>query len=227
MKKPNKRDSLNLVFSAFLILGYIVCTYFFLNMTSGVPRLAPYINALVFTVFGLVVFYATRVGEGKPVKRFSLFTLIILDIPALYIILAQLIEGMPLHTFIANLGGTTPLTFSPIFILACVALGYGIPYTFFSGYEISADSGEDELSQETAEGEEADEKCGGCETSGKYTLCDESTEGALMVVDDMDSEFDSAKEIKISDAVPCDEEVKVGSFVVFCEPAPCEEVTEA
>ena len=81
MKKPNKRDTLNLIFSAFLILGFIVCSYFFLTMTSAKPKLAPYINTLVFTVFGLILFYATRVGEGKPVKRFSLWTLIILDLP--------------------------------------------------------------------------------------------------------------------------------------------------
>ena len=96
MKKNNKRDTLNLIFSAFLILGFIVCSYFFLTMSAAKPELAPYINTLVFVVFGLIIFYATRVGEGKPVKRFSLWTLIILDIPALYAVLAQFIKELPL-----------------------------------------------------------------------------------------------------------------------------------
>lgn len=151
MKKANKRDTLNLLFSALLILGYIVCSYFFLTMASTAPKLAPYINALVFVMFGLVVFYATRVGEGVAVKRFSLWTLIILDIPALYIILAQFIPSLPLHTAIANLGGMMALDYSPLFILACVALGYGIPYTFLSGYEL------EELEEEIADEETEDD----------------------------------------------------------------------
>ncbi len=206
MKKPNKRDGLNLIFSALLILGYITCSYFFLTLASGFEALAPYLNILVFTVFGLIVFYATRVGEGKAVKRFSLATLLILDIPALYAILAQLIPSLPLHTAIANLGGTTPLEYSPLFILACVALGYGIPYTFLSGFEMV-----EEKAATEAEGEETE-----CfEINGEFVLCEEGTEGALLVVDDYDLEFDAEKEIRLSDVTPANDEIKVGSYVVF------------
>ena len=86
MKKPTKKETLNLVLSAFLILGYIVCTYFFLTMAATAPALEPYVQVLVFLVFGLVVFYATRIGDGKQVKRFSLAALLILDVPAFYVI---------------------------------------------------------------------------------------------------------------------------------------------
>ena len=212
MKKTGKKDALNLLFSAFLILGYIVCSYFFLTAAASVEALAPYINLAVFTVFGLVIFYATRVGEGKPVMRFSLFTLLILDIPALYIILAQLIEKLPFHTAIANLGTTTPLPYSPLFILACVALGYGIPYTFLSGFETVADNTCDET--DTAEIKE-EESCCNCTECGCYVVADTECEGALMVVDDMDLQFDSEKEIRISDVTPCNEEIKAGMFVIF------------
>ncbi len=211
MKKPGKRDALNLLFSAFLILGYIVCSYFFLTAASSVADLAPYINMAVFTVFGLVVFYATRVGEGKPVMRFSLFTLLLLDIPALYIILAQFIEKLPFHTAIANLGTTTPLPYSPLFILACVALGYGIPYTFISGYEMVGDTCDKCDTCDTAE----EETCCNCEECGCFEVADAECEGALMVVDDMDLQFDSEKEIRISDVTPCKDEVKAGMFVIF------------
>lgn len=225
MNKPNKRDTLNLVFSAFLVLGYIVCAYFFLTMSATVPQIAPYINAVVFIVFGLVVFYATRVGEGKAVKRFSLWTLIILDIPALYIILAQLIPALPLHTAIANLGGLMALDYSPLFMLACVALGYGIPYTFFSGYELVPE-------EDFCDCEEAMEEhtcdCGCCGgTQGAYVLSDEEDADALLVVDDYDLEFDKEKEIRISDVDPAKEWAKVGSYVKYVEVAASEEAEEA
>lgn len=212
MNKPNKKDTLNLVFSAILILGYIVCSYFFLTMAESKPDLAPFIKTLVFVMFGLIVFYATRVGEGKPVKRFSLWTLIVLDIPALYVIIAQLVPAMPLHQQIAYLDGTAALSYSPMFILACIALGYGIPYTFLSGFEAT-----DEESAETEE--EEYEYCEEEEETPTYmyVLCDEDTEGALLVVDDLDTAFDKEKEIRLSDAMPCDNDVTVGSFVVYTE----------
>ncbi len=212
MNKPSKRDTLNLIFSAFLVLGYIVCSYFFLTMAQGMPDIAPYINALVFVMFGLVVFYATRVGEGKAVKRFSLWTLLILDVPALYIVLAQLIDTLPLHQQIANLDAVAALPYSPLFMLACVALGYGIPYTFLSGFELNTEA------VTTEESKEEVCLCDCCEEStGMYILTTEETEGALLVVDDLDTAFDKEKEIRISDVTPCSDEVKIGDFVVYAK----------
>lgn len=127
----NKKDTINLLFSAFLIIAYVICGYFFSSFATSLP--APMnliVNALIFVVFGLLVFYATRVGEGKAVKRFSVVTLIVLDIPALYIIVASMATGLPLHDVLAS---STQL--SAIVILACIALGYGVPYTFLSGFE--------------------------------------------------------------------------------------------
>ncbi len=155
MKKTGKRDTLNLIFSAFLILGYIVCSYFFLSM-GATTEFAIYIQLAVFTVFGLVLFYATRVGEGRPQKRFSLWTLIIVVVPALYAIVATLVPQLPLHNEIASLGTNEALAYSPLFILACVALGYGVPYTFLSGFEMEYDEAAEaeEAQEETAETEE-------------------------------------------------------------------------
>lgn len=217
MKKNNKKDTLNLIFSAFLMLGFIVCSYFFLTMSAAKPEIAPYINTMVFVVFGLIIFYATRVGEGKPVKRFSLWTLIILDIPALYAILAQFIEELPLHKEIAFLESTTALPYSPLFLMACVALGYGIPYTFLSGFESASEDDETEFLELSLE------DCEVLEDEGMFILADEDTEGALLVVDDLDTAYDEEKEIRISDVTPCAEDVKVGSFVIYAEEVTLEE----
>lgn len=213
MKKPTKRETLNLVLSAFLILGYVICTYFFLTMASTAPALEPYIQVLVFAVFGLVVFYATRIGDGKQVKRFSLATLIILDVPALYVILAYFMPNFPLHNFVANLGGTTALAYSPILILACVALGYGIPYTFLSGYEEKSEEDEEALAI-------LDKALEQFEEEGEpviFAVCDKDDEGALLVVDDLDPELDEEKEIRQMYAITEDGVAPVGSFVKLVE----------
>ncbi len=213
MKKPTKRETLNLVLSAFLILGYIVCSYFFLTMAASVPELDQFVQILVFAVFGLVVFYATRIGDGKQVKRFSLATLIVLDIPALYVIVASLVPAMPLSTFITNLGGTTPLAYSPLVILACIALGYGIPYTFFSGFELKSEDDEEAL----AVLDKALEKF---EEEGEpviFAVCDKDDEGAFLVIDDLDPEIDEEKEIRQMYAITADGVAPVGSFVKLVE----------
>ncbi|MBQ8571967.1 MAG: hypothetical protein IJ451_00705 [Ruminococcus sp.] len=214
MKKPTKRETINLVLSAFLILGYIVCTYFFLTITaSAAPQLEPYVQVLVFLVFGLVVFYATRIGDGKQVKRFSLWTLIILDIPAFYAILASFLPNMPLHNFIANLGGATPLAYSPILILSCIALGYGIPYTFLSGYEEKTEDEEEALAV-------LDKALEAFEEEGEpviFAVCDKDDEGALLVVDDLDPELNEEKEIRQMYAITMDGVAPVGSFVRLVE----------
>ena len=112
MKKPNKKNTVNLFFSAFLILAFVVCAHFFSNFALGQNQvLSNVIQLFVYTVFGLLLFYATRVGDGKPVKRFSPITLIIMVLPALYIM---------------------------------IAFGYGIPYTFLSGFEIAEEENESE-----------------------------------------------------------------------------------
>ena len=214
MKKPTKRETLNLVLSAFLILGYIVCTYFFLTVAaSAAPQLEPYVQVLVFLVFGLVVFYATRIGDGKQVKRFSIATLIVLDIHALYAILAYFMPKMPLHGFIANLGGTSALAYSPILILACIALGYGIPYTFLSGYE--------EKTEDEAEAIAIlDKALEAFEEEGEpviFAICDKDDEGALLVVDDIDPELDGEKEIRQMYAITMEGVAPVGSFVKLVE----------
>ena len=133
MKKPDKRETVNLFFSAFLIIAFIVCAHFFTQFTKTLePVVGSIVSIALYVVFGLLLFYATRVGDGKAVKRFSIVTLIVLVIPSLYIIIAAIAPGLPLHDiFSAKDGGL-----NVIVTLACVALGYGVPYTFLSGFEV-------------------------------------------------------------------------------------------
>ena len=138
------RNKINLVFSSFLVIGYVICAYFFATLANQVAGIGgTLIQIALLIVFGLLLFYATRVGEGRQVKRFSLAVLLLVDIPCLLIILAGLITGFPFHSAIAAAQGVTAP--SIILTLACIALGYGIPYTFFAGYEIA----EEEEAEET------------------------------------------------------------------------------
>ena len=157
MKKPDKREHINLFFSAFLILAFIICANFFSNFTATLDNtMAQLIFVAVYFVFGLLLFYATRVGDGKPVKRFSPLTLIVLVLPSLFIIIASIASFMPLHDIL----GADKLTgkLSIITTLASIALGYGIPYTFFSGFEMApeAKKAEEETNEVLEGGVEAD-----------------------------------------------------------------------
>lgn len=146
MKKPDKREMINLFFSAFLIIAFIVCAHFFTQFTSTLtPTVASIVSVLIFAVFGLLLFYATRVGDGTAVKRFSIVTLIVLVIPSIYIIVASLASGLPLHSLFVNDDGST----SVIVILASIALGYGVPYTFLSGFEVVDENAVAEQETET------------------------------------------------------------------------------
>lgn len=147
------KTTINLILSAFLIIAFVACTYFFstLNQPETIQSM---INTIVAAVFGLILFYATRVGDGKPVKRFSIATLLILDLPAFYLILSSVAPALPLgETFGSN---------ALVITLAGVALGYGIPYTFLSGFEMTEEeeveaflSDEtEEVTEETTEKEE-------------------------------------------------------------------------
>lgn len=129
-KSTRKKNTGGLVFSAILITAFVVCSYFFMSMIDKVGQawLRALLCIVVFVLFGLFLFYATRVGDGKQVIRFSPATLIIMDLPALYIVLAAMISQLPFSAEIVSC--------SPIIYLASIVLGYGIPYTFISGYEI-------------------------------------------------------------------------------------------
>lgn len=171
MKKKNStRDNLNLFFSAFLVVAYIVCAYFFLSFASTLTgMMQSVVVAAVFVVFGLLLFYATRVGDGKTVTRFSLITLILLDLPALYVILAGMIPALPLNVFLTANSG--------IIYMAAVALGYGIPYTFISGFETVYEEETEVMESVT---EEADE------------------EAHQQVEEEEDQETDSNQEVTVS-----------------------------
>lgn len=153
MKKNNKRDTINLFFSAFLVTAYVVCSFFFSQLASTMsPMMSGIINVLIYSVFGLILFYATRVGEGKQIVRFSPMTLIFLVLPALYIILAYLIPAMPFGSEISEN--------ALIMTVAAVAFGYGVPYTFLSGYEIAKEEEQQEenLLEDKKDSEESTEE---------------------------------------------------------------------
>ena len=162
--KNSTRNKLNLVFSCFLVIGYIICTFFFSSLAKQVGgEVGNLIQSLILVIFGLLLFYATRVGDGKQVKRFSAAVLVLLVLPCAYIIAASFVSALPFHeqlapvTALAETGKSAQ--FQPvIMMLACIGLGYGIPYTFLSGYEISSYDGEaDEAAEEKAEDKPAED----------------------------------------------------------------------
>ena len=142
---PQKEARLNQVLSAFLVIAYVVCMYFISSWISTIPdyTLRLLTAAALYIVFGLLLFYATRVGEGKQIRRFSLSVLILMVLPGVYILLASLAPGMPWSTEIQSS--------STLQILSYVMLGYGIPYTFVSGYERAVPETEAEQEQEDEE----------------------------------------------------------------------------
>jgi hypothetical protein len=173
LKKPDKRETVNLFFSAFLIIAFIVCAHFFTQFTSTLDAtVGSIVSIALYVVFGLLLFYATRVGDGKAIKRFSLVTLIVLVIPSLYIIIAAIAPGLPLHDiFAANNGGL-----NVIVTLACVALGYGVPYTFLSGFEVEGSdvANENEVLEGGIEADILDNEA--VETDNEETETDEVSE---------------------------------------------------
>lgn len=136
MKKTSKKDKLNTLLSAIIVIVFVICGYFFSSMATSLAY--PWnsvVSIAIYVVFGLFLFYATRVGEGKQIFRFSPASLILIVIPTLYIILASLISALPLYEQLsAN---------ATIVVLASFALGYGIPYTFMSGFELKTDESEE------------------------------------------------------------------------------------
>lgn len=178
--KQTKRDKINLFFSSFLMIGYIICSYFFSTLAAQVSSVAStLINIAVYVLFGLLVFYATRVGEGVPIKRFSPIVLIVLDIPSLYIILATFITGLPFHEALVSQ--------SVVAVFACIALGYGIPYTFLSGFEMSFD---DETNDAVVAGGIQEELSESSDDSDSVTDNTDDADDTIDTADSADTEAD-------------------------------------
>lgn len=195
MKKPTKREQINLICSAFLVLGFGVCAYFFSAMSGSSLSdniVGKLVYMLIFVLFGLILFYATRIGDGKQVKRFNISSLILVCLPALYVILAYMFDFIPLHAQIATSNSVAA-------VLAGVALGYGLPYTFLSGYELQ----EEQPEEEKAGGEDAASDSGEVDYSTIKTLdldLEEKTENAAESTEGDESEDkaeqDNAADIK-------------------------------
>ena len=193
MKKPTKREQINLICSAFLVLGFGVCAYFFSAMSGSSLSdniVGKLVYMLIFVLFGLILFYATRIGDGKQVKRFNISSLILVCLPALYVILAYMFDFIPLHAQIATSNSVAA-------VLAGVALGYGLPYTFLSGYELQ----EEQPEEEKAGGEDAASDSDEVDYSTIKTLdLEEKTENAAESTEGDESEDkaeqDNAADIK-------------------------------
>lgn len=125
-----KKEAANMFFSAFLVLAYVICAYFLIQLSRKLTNstLMALIIIAVVAGFGLFLFYATRVGDGKQIMRFSPSVLILMVLPSLYVICAFFAVGLPLHEQIVDT--------EQILYLAAITLGYSIPYTFTSGFEI-------------------------------------------------------------------------------------------
>lgn len=179
MKKTGKKEHLNLFFSAFLILAFIVCANFFAGFSASMGSLpGQLVMMAVYAVFGLLLFYATRVGDGKAVFRFSPLTLLVLVLPTLVILVASLAPFMPFHSFLAADKVTGQL--SVIAALSAVAFGYGLPYTFVSGFELARE--EDEADEDAEEETEVLE--GGVEADLQDAEDDASDEAPFTFSDD-------------------------------------------
>ena len=178
MKKVSKQEKVNLLFSAVLIIAFVLCSYFF--STVAITLASPWDNIvtkLIYVVFGLFLFYATRVGDGKLVFRFSLPSLIFVILPTLYIMVAQSVTALPFNAQIASS--------SVITVLSAVAFGYGLPYTFVSGFELdNSDSNIEELSNEQTETEEQTEE----QTEGQTEELQDDTDVQDTVTDDFAEE---------------------------------------
>lgn len=189
MKKPTKREQINLICSAFLVLGFGVCAYFFSAMSGSSLSdniVGKLVYMLIFVLFGLILFYATRIGDGKQVKRFNISSLILVCLPALYVILAYMFDFIPLHAQIATSNSVAA-------VLAGVALGYGLPYTFLSGYELQ----EEQPEEEKADGEDAASDSGEVDYSTIKTLdldLEEKTENAAESTEGDESEDKAEKD---------------------------------
>lgn len=129
MNKRNK-EALNMFFSAFMVVAYVICCYFIIQLSSTMTNVTLQTGVTIVLVifFGVMLFYATRVGDGKQIVRFSPSVLILMVLPSLYAICAFFAVGLPLHAQITEN--------SVIMYLAAVTLGYGLPYTFTSGFEM-------------------------------------------------------------------------------------------
>ena len=73
-------------------------------------------------------------------------------LPSLYIMIASVAKFMPLNNIFAGNSGTV----SVITALAAIAFGYGIPYTFFSGFELASEDNEEAAPEVLEGGVEAD-----------------------------------------------------------------------
>lgn len=200
MNKKQK-SSLNLFFSAFLIVAYVICAYFFGRLIENRVDNATtqnLFNASIYLVFGLVLFYATRVGDGKQIVRFSLSSLVLLVTPSIYVLCCYFFRSLPF---------ARTLTLSQEVInLASVILGYGLPYTFTSGFELEQEDepeadeiADKEKEQSDSTEDKSDDTASADEIKEEDTLANTSVEDVKREVtvtpdddgDDADDEIDS------------------------------------
>lgn len=190
MNKKQK-SSVNLFFSAFLVVAYVVCAYFFDKLTAAridSDELQTVFRLAVYVVFGLILFYATRVGDGKQIVRFSLSALILMVVPSIYVLCCVFFQTLPFAEYL--------LASQNVIILAAVVLGYGLPYTFTSGFELAYDEEEEPVkAEDTSDKEESvkveEEKTEADEAKEEINAAVAEAPTAAEDTDEKDDEIDS------------------------------------
>ncbi len=102
--KTKKKINANQILSSFLVIAYVVCMYFIEQMVNNLESipLRNGLTILMYVVFGLLLFYATRVGDGKQITRFSLSVLLLMVVPGLYIVLCIFFRPCPSRPWCCN-----------------------------------------------------------------------------------------------------------------------------
>lgn len=198
-----QKSSLNLFLSAFLIVAYVICAYFFERLIGArvdSATLQTLFKISIYIIFGLVLFYATRVGEGKQIVRFSLSALVLLVIPSGYILFCQFFPSLPFSITLTMCGD--------VVLLAAVILGYGLPYTFTSGFELDTSAvAENGDSAETVKAEEVKKTEAFEDDNSKAAAFEAETEDAeddtapTLLSKDDDDDDDSDDEIDSLDDI--------------------------
>lgn len=189
VRKPVAKWMDNLVSTVLLIL-YILLTGVIIKWAGDMTAQASmsgelqlYINFALFVGMGMVLFFATRTGEGKTVYRVNWFSLALILLPLVALVIVMvLVVSFAVDIALIN---TIFMQYMSSFYLALVLLGYCIPYSFISGFERKFEvtpKAEDEVVLVETDAEETvpvkDDESDGVSAEEETDVPDEATESA-------------------------------------------------
>ncbi len=143
VRKPVARWTDNLV-STFLLVLYVVLTGVVYTWAMDLAtkgtlsyEFTYYIDFALYIGMGLVLFFATRTGDGKTIYRVNWFSIAFILVPVVF-----LLVNIVLCVSFANQSefvlGVVSLAFDKYartLYLVLILFGYAIPYSFISGFE--------------------------------------------------------------------------------------------